>query len=38
VLRDLDRDGRDEIITTFAGEDCPKIGWFDIWKTEPKNN
>lgn len=38
VLRDLDRDGRDEIITTFAGEDCPKIGWFDIWKTEPKSN
>lgn len=36
VLRDLDRDGRDEIIATFANEDCPKIGWFDVWKTEPK--
>ncbi|NJL26749.1 MAG: VCBS repeat-containing protein [Thermoanaerobaculia bacterium] len=36
TLRDLDRDGRDEILATFASEDCPRAGWFDVWKTEPK--
>jgi len=33
---DLDGDGRDEIIASFAAETCPKLGWISAWKTRPR--
>jgi len=33
-LADLDNDGGDEILATFAGDSCPGTGSFRIWKVE----
>ena len=36
TLADLDRDGRDEIVVGFAGEQCDGQGSFRAWKAQAK--
>lgn len=36
VLRDLDGDRRDEILASFSGEACSKLGWLEVWKSVAK--
>lgn len=37
ALVDLDRDGKDEILASFAGEKCPGNGSLHAWRTEVKS-
>lgn len=35
-LADLDSDGRDEIVASFAGDSCPGAGSLRVWKPVPE--